>query len=382
MPVPAIKILINERNMAGNPVIARLWTSENQSARFIVRLLQQIDPEWDGEILYSGEVYSDGGWATVDLSSIFINRNQTAGASVYFISLYDISTGNEYEHQQFTVYAGGVSKLMLRELMVTPGTSDIFSVKLKNIDANFLLTTRTNDYFVFIPEGEIMPLYYYAKGLKFTIKANDISVLERDHSADEQESIQFIDIKELRNNVAFNHNILASEFRVVNDNGWSFTIVIINSAQSKYSLKFRNSFRVFEKINLSDTISFLPEFNQADKYSSFDNGINDFKLLANRKIRLNRLTGFIPITGTDRNLFILDLLHSEEVYLLSNEREFRCNISAEELTLSTNNIPYQLPINIELIDSENHYTPVFHESFSLIMIDSDNLSSNNIDIVV
>ena len=383
MPVPAIKILINERNMAGNPVIARLWTSKNQSARYIVRLLEQIDPEWDGKILYTGEVYSDGGWAKVDLSSIFINRHQTAGAAAYFISLYDINTGNEYAQTQFLIYAGGISKILSREALSTPNMGNIFDFKLKNVESNFLLTTRTSDFYIFIPEGELMPLYYYSQGMKFSVTYNGNVLLSRDHTTEINETISFIDLNALRQTHAISHNRLPSEFRILNDNGWSFTIVILNSEFSRYSLKFKNSFGAYEMVSLIDDLEYKPQLDETVTKSVYDNAIYGFKNIENRKVLTNRFVGYTLPLNIARRMFLIDLLLSDEVYFVANNRELRCNVKSDiDNLIRLDKYPVQLPITIELSDNESRYSPIYEQSIYNIIVENENLSVNNSEVTV
>lgn len=380
MPVPIIKILINERNLVGNPIPVSLWTFADKMAIYVVYSASDlVNP------IYKGEVHSVSGWARIDnLNSIFKDLHPGAGVGTYFISLIDPETLLEFSGRQFKVYGGGISKLLLRELDRTSNAGSIFDWKLKNSTTNFFLTTRTNDYVIHIPEDELLPLPYYAQGMKFDIKNGDDIIEIIDNSADTEESLQTIDFQALRLTAIIDFNRWCSEFRIVTDSGWSCTVIITESLNvSNYAIKFKNSFGIFEKISVVESLDYTPEFEEGEKFAQFDSIVHDFVSKNSRKNITNKYTAQYSYRSAADRLFLIDALQSDEVYFIANGREYACELKASsQLLVSQNGNPVAVTIDIQLIDTDTFFSPLLEDSSIGLTADYEDVTADGADILV
>lgn len=358
MPVPILKILAEEKYFAGNPMLVALWTYENKASVFV------IYDEYNSTELYRGEIYSISGWATTDISGIFKRRHVTAGSGYYKIALVSDEYG-EYASAYFYVYAGGVSKLLHRMLLTIPNSGNIFDYKIKNQNGNFLLTTRSFDTLICIPEDELLPLSYYSKGMKFSVKNGINVLLARDHSLDEIETVASIDFAALRDTAAINLNRWISEFRIETDNGWACTVLITASeVVSDYSLKFLNSFGVYEKICLQADIDNAPDFSESEMIMEFDSQVNDFVSKNQRKEINDKYLVAIPYVNTHKLSFVRDLILSDNVIMCIANIEHKCNIKMQsgQVLNSTTGEPLSINLEITLVDTDEYHSPTFPET--------------------
>lgn len=358
MPVPILKILAEEKYFAGNPMLVALWTYENKASVFV------IYDEYNSTELYRGEIYSISGWATTDISGIFKRRHVTAGSGYYKIALVSDEYG-EYASAYFYVYAGGVSKLLHRRLLTIPNSGNIFDYKIKNQNGNFLLTTRSFDTLICIPEDELLPLSYYSKGMKFSVKNGINVLLTRDHSLDEIETVASIDFAALRETAAINLNRWISEFRIETDNGWACTVLITASeVVSDYSLKFLNSFGVYEKICLQADIDNAPDFSESEMIMEFDSQVNDFVSKNQRKEINDKYLVAIPYVNTHKLSFVRDLILSDNVIMCIANIEHKCNIKMQsgQVLNSTTGEPLSINLEITLVDTDEYHSPTFPET--------------------
>ena len=93
-------------------------------------------------------------------------------------------------------------------------------------------------------------------------------------------------------------------------------------------------------------------------YGKYDEEVNDY--IESRE-RVNTVDNLHVQTGfkTEKELmFILDMLSSDEIYLIGYEnRGIRVNASADSLAIAKNmNTPQSLPITLRFCDSEKHFT--------------------------
>lgn len=375
MPVPIIKIAINNNNLVGDPIVAGFWTFADKTAVF--RIYNSADT-----LIYQGQTYAIGGsggnWADVDLSSVFIPYHKTAGAAKYRISLLSNDTGEEYSSKEISIYAGGQSKLIRRK------GEDIFEKKLKNADTNFFLTTRTSGYYIFIPEDELLPLAYYAAGMKFYIKNGDDLLLLKDHSAQAEESVETIDFAALRKQAALSLGRWVNEFRLTTDSGWSFTVVITQAQEGNQTyLKFLNSWGVYEKVNLSGVIEDTPDIESGDKISEYDELIFDFVKKNQRKTLTNKYSARTGYKNYHERMFLKDMLLSDSVYYVVDKTEYACNVSTEDSLFSTTSgEPVELALSIELIDSDNYYSPQAMDDLNYLAVDDEVVTADQADIMV
>ena len=202
--IPTDNIIIPEKNLARNPIVAFFYGGNNLSSIF--RLYEGTELN---ELMYEGIVYNIDDYVRVDLATFFGTLRKVAGVKSCKICLVS-SDGIEYGEKIFEVYGGGISKLLTRKL--AKSNYDIFSWKLKNHLGNFFLSTRTNSLKIFIPEDELLPLFYYAKGMHFNIKVDGETVAQHNNSDDNMEGLLSIDFNALRHEIVTTKHKLASVF--------------------------------------------------------------------------------------------------------------------------------------------------------------------------
>ena len=355
--------------LAGNPIIITISTGLNLSTRYRI-----YSGAGYSVLLFEGSVYSAMGTVNVDISDLFMSLSTKAGVTpAKMVTVSDTgveyvgtNTGNLY---LFNVYGGGISNGMMRKLSYLE--KDIFSSKLKKSDTNFLLTTRTNESVIYVSEDELLPFYYYAKGLKFYIKADGATVATYDHSSDTEESLQRIDFAALREQLVGSKNKLFSVFEIVTDTASSCTIVITEAEkQNSYFLRFINSWGCWEKISLGADIDFNPTFSDITIINKYDKVVNGHVARNMRKQVLNsNIAGAGYKTEAER-LFIIDMMLSDSVILITPGSEYEVNVTGELPSLvSTQGTPVNVSIKIDLIDKEKYFSnlgtgapiPVFEE---------------------
>ncbi|HLP05097.1 MAG TPA: hypothetical protein VK152_06685 [Paludibacter sp.] len=351
------------RYLAGNPIVITIPVAAVTSVHY--RLYKS------GTAVYDGYVTSLGTSVDVDLKELFPEFETLAGFVVCVLKTV-AGNGTETTVQEFTVYAGGISKLLMRAL--DEAGTDIFTWKLKNAQTNFFLTTRTNDFTIYVPENEIRPLYYYAKGLKFDVKVDDVTVLHKDHTGDANESLQNIPFDELRVELVTSLNKLVSAFRIVTANGWSCSVVLTEAKRyTPYYITFRNSWNVWEKIALTDLVEYEPEFSESAKMQQFDSVVNDFINKTDRKEISNVYSASAGYRTNAERMFLLDMLQSAMVNLFANGRLYACNVSSSSnLFASTKGEPVEVLLRIELQDKDTRYSPILsEEEYTILTVEPD-----------
>ena len=252
--------------LAGNPIVIGVI-----GTRYRIRIGAQYNY---GQIIYEGVCVVDnvsGSYFNVDISNLFSYLKDTAGvtsAKITVVSSTDVESGVAENtpggSTVFYVFGGGISKLMMRRLKNI--NSDIFTEKLKNNLANFILSTRNGGNYLFIPENELLPLKYYGKGMKYDIKSGSETILSVDHTSELQEKIFSIDLALLRKQTAINSGKLVSDFRFMNNGNFIFQVFLLEvKTHTKYCIDFINSWGVRERLAVHGIVDYTPEFMASEK---------------------------------------------------------------------------------------------------------------------
>lgn len=372
-PPPEARIIPKDKYLAGNAMMVQVWGTQTYGIF-----------DANNVLIFSG--YTNGlevetsKWDNLDITSIFAQYATVVGATIFSIGFAD----GTYKHP-FTLFGGAISKLLMRQLAAS--ATDIFAWKLKNQNTNFFLTTRTNDYTIHIPENELLPLAYYAKGLKFDIKTDDNAVvLSKDHTADINESLLIIDFSAIRSALVTSGNKLQSNFRIVTLSGWSCTVLITQATTpTHFFLKFKNSWGVYEKIAVTNVVEYLPVMQDAEKVLKFDAVVNDFVATTRRKSITNIYAAQYGYRSHDERMFLLDALQSDTVIFIAYEREYACNLSTDSsLFATTKGEPTPISLKIELQDSDTFFSPITAETDYSILATStgDEITTDAANILV
>jgi hypothetical protein len=346
-----LNITIAERNLAGNPIIASMYLGVGSGRYRIVENETNI-------VVYEGIVGVLGQQVSVDISQFFENERKLAGVHSYIICNVDENNAN-INAQPFLVFGGGISKLLQRKLAAAQ--TNVFTWKLKNVNKNFFLSTRTNNRLITIPEDELLPLKYYAQGLNFTVKSNGETLATYNHTTDVTENVQSIDFNALRLSAVTSHNKLISVFDIITDTGGYACTILITEVTRKndYFLKFVNSWGVFEKIAIEGMVDYTPTFSEPEDIAKWDAVISDFVPVAKRKTITSVYKAEMGYKTADERMFLIDAILSEECYLAANDAEYEVKLKTDSgIFQSTDNAPKSISITLELIDMDDMYSAI------------------------
>ena len=346
-------VAIDYAVLAGNPVILRVGSGTSESANYVVSKWNSTTSVFD--TIYTGVVFTGEGYAYVDISSLFEHLQDAAG-----VEKYEVRVGaGPFGYREFSVYGGGISKSKMRILAAQ--SENIFS-KLDEPTANFMLTTRTDSRVIYIPENELMPMYYYSGNFlkkNFGVYVNGVSILSRDHSALTDDSLENIDFAALRSAYALSSGKLANAFDIMSEGSYLFSVVITEAPRrSDYVLKFRNTYGCDEKLALGGDLQYSPEFTEQSGTLVYDEVVNELIDSPDRKKISNVFTGTIPYRTDSERLFVLDMLLSKTVTLEAFGISYPVKVEADsQLFATTAKVPVELNIKIKLLDTDMRFTP-------------------------
>ncbi|HBI58910.1 MAG: hypothetical protein OSJ46_06290 [Duncaniella sp.] len=227
----------------------------------------------------------------------------------------DLAAG--IDESVFIVVPGGISKQNFRRMAELE--SDIFASRFFNPKANYFLTTRTNGWQIEIRETELTPLYFMLpKNRSYELTVTD-PISTKGWSENPGDGIWTLDPERLRRWFFVNHGVVPSVFDVRSDGNFSARIVIVRSEPTRdhCRVKFRNSLGVYEIIDLPGKLKFSPSPSDKDSvYTVYDHRVSDFVNRRSRNVMECPLTIESFVTDRDRVAFVLDMVTSDEVYLL------------------------------------------------------------------
>lgn len=263
------------------------------------------------------------------------------------------------EEFAFIAIPGGVSKQNFKRLGGLRNT-DIFKERFLAPNTNCFLTTRTAGWRVIMKETELLPLYFIndteQDEFSFVEKATGKS-LTIDRLG---KGIYALDIEALRNHFFASDNILANNFDIYHRGLFACRLVIerADPSRERYRLKFRNSLGVFEIIEITGEMTITPEWADADEsiYKRYDRETDDYFSQRDRIERKQKITVQTGVKRPDEVRFLMDMLGSDEVYLLDLAGlPVRVIPSAEEFTYKQRpEAPESFAIILELADTETN----------------------------
>ncbi|MDE6276988.1 MAG: hypothetical protein K2M06_02665 [Muribaculaceae bacterium] len=263
--------------------------------------------------------------------------------------------GDQSYPVEFTAIPGGISKQNYRRLCDL-GT-DVFSARFFEPKGNFFLTTRTASWCITMKETELAPMYFILK----TTSRITITEAVGNNSIDFgdcETGVYALDINILRKKFFNENNVLPSQFDVFTNQAFSCRIVVerAETARERYRLKFRNSLGVFEIIELVGELILTPSYEDGDgaTFQRYDEDTDDFQT---ERERLPRTLLISAQTGTkrpDEVRFLMDMIASDEVYLLDFANlPVKVIPSIEELQYRRRpERPQSFTVNLELTDRE------------------------------
>lgn len=264
-----------------------------------------------------------------------------------------------YEDElEFTAIPGGISKQNFRRLAEL-GT-DTFLSRFLNPKCNFFLTTRTAGWCVVVKETELYPLYFLTHQHNAQIDVVE-TVTGKTLTFDNLDiGVYALDLNALRRKFMTVHRVIPNIFDVYMAGVFSCRIVVERSDISKerYRLKFRNSLGVFEIIELTGKLSISPEYEAAEDatFKRYDSVTGDFYSMRERIERSQTITVETGVKRPDEVRFLMDMIASEEVYLLGcTDLPVRVIPSVEEFSYHPRpDSPEKFSIKLTVADSETN----------------------------
>lgn len=265
------------------------------------------------------------------------------------------SEGDDPDPVEFIAIPGGISKQNYRRFYNT--RNDIFTARFFNPKGNYFLTTRTAGWRISMKETEVAPLYFIFKTdqeITITEKVSNNSI----EFGEYENGVYALDINALRQRFFDEYNVLSSQFDVYTDQVFSCRIVIerVETIRERYRLKFRNSLGVFEIIELVGELTLTPSYGEGDEttFQRYDMATDDFQT---ERERLPRTLSITAQTGPKRPeeiRFLMDMIASDEVYLLDlTDLPVKVIPSIEELQYRPRpEGPENFSVKLEMADRE------------------------------
>lgn len=377
MPVtPSIQV---SKSMANNPVIAIVNSGDESEKAYSIYELVWEDSDWliSGK-LYEGVVFTAGANANIDISFLFSDYRYVA--TVLRCRAYIDEGGSDEASCDFYLYGGGISKLARKVY------GNFLTDRLDNPHTNFFLTSRTSQRIIAIPENELAALGYYSGDdtkKKFYIRCAGQTVETIDHTALAIDTPQSLDLAALRISLAASTGVLHSVFDIVTDTGYACTVLITEAeTATNYRIRFINSLGASEYIALYGDLDFIPELEQKEKVSVYNSTVSDF-IDEPQAATMRMIYNFSAAVRTmsDR-LFVLDMLLAKEQYFYIGSRNNRCKVTADNLSWTRK--PGFVSLRIELLYSEDNFTPIDYNPIHSILTtaDGDPIQFNDTNILM
>lgn len=275
--------------------------------------------------------------------------------------IYVDITEDHLDEWQCLIIAGGISHQNYRRYARMK--TDAFEARFLNNANNFFLTTRTAGWRIVIKETELYPLYFI--NLEPFLH---MTVVERTtgktltQEGEYESGIFALDIDALRKQFFDEYGVLSNSFDIYkgDPSHYSCSIVIERSdpARERYRLKFRNSLGVFEIIELVGELSITPDYSAADdaRFSRYDAEIDDFSADRERITRPQSLTVETGVMRADTVRFLMDMIGSEEVYLLDlSELPVKVIPTIEELKYKPRpETPQKFTVKLQMAEDETN----------------------------
>lgn len=336
--------IVPEVAMTGNPVLVKVESSGESSIRIAINRNNTIFYE-------AAAVPAENGLCTFSIRDLFsdafpsvIPEENEELLKMLPDSLVEYNITILGKDNRITLpgkcYPGGISRKLMRYLSAK--ATDIFTAKFCNPRTNFFLTTRTGDSLITIRENEIGHLHCI--GMGWTITVADLHGHSCDLTLPADRKIYAVNLSEIRRHF-FEQGTLSSYFSISVNNKVVSIVAITPSTPNAVVLMFKNSFGVYEKIELAGIINVQPEMKKQETVYKYDEIINDFVGTADR-------SGYTPVFTLEsgykiiRELeFLQELLLSEDIYLINASERIRVMVSSTKMKFR---IPLSEPQSIEI----------------------------------
>lgn len=266
----------------------------------------------------------------------------------------------DVETLKLTVLPGGISTQNFTRLALT-GT-DVFASRFLSLNRNFLFTTRSSGETVVVRETELMPLYFLSEQPESIV----IKSMTHDLSTTlniEAPGVYVINFEEIRREFFNSSGMIVNAFQIYREGEPACRVLISRSEASKnrYLLKFRNSFGVFEMLEVTGIGTFSGKIADEDD-SSYQEYLPATGIYSGRRERMAMEMAVDVESGVrsaDEMRFLLDMIASDEVYLLGySPAEVRVIPSVESLSMPVRfESPQSVKVKLMFADEESNIMP-------------------------
>lgn len=277
------------------------------------------------------------------------------------LSVYVDYNGDDNETYEMLALPGGIPSQQYRTYAT--GGKDVFDSRLYGQDCNLFFTSRTNGWRIEIKETELYPLYFLTSTHSMRMKVRD-SLSGHEVGYEVPGGICTLDPAALRMEMLTRTRKLGSVFDIYLDHGegavFACQLVIkhCDPAKERYRLKFRNSFGVFEIMEITGQLIENREYSDSEEssYRKLDTVTRRFSNLRSRIEATRSFSITTPFEG-GREEFVADLLGSEEIYLLDAfDVPARVNVTTEGFSRQKRQeTPESISFKIELTDPDHYF---------------------------
>ena len=364
----AIQVTHQSRYMARGPVVVRFSGEEGATLAYTV---------YEGQAkVYEGCLQlPPGGEVEVDFAFLVGSLREEAGVLEYALEVQEAGSMSVPE-DSFLVYGGGVSRVWRR---ATGGA--VLADRLKRVRGNFFLTTRTAGSVLRIPENEVLPLRFYGGDMEFEVMAGGRTVSTYDGytSAECGDALFYLDPRVIRSYAAKATGAWLSVLEIwpFNADAPACTIVLTEARPTDYYVDFVNSLGAVERVALCGVVEYAPELEEDDDIMRYDTALGEFARMPRRKRYVPRYTASTGLRPAGERLFITDMLCSPRCWLVAHGTAYAAKVAADgPLPESTRGEPADLQLTIELLDTEDGYTPLDALPAALTDNEGDDLCDN------
>lgn len=344
--------------MVGNPILVKIQSSGETSIQIVVSR--------DSNNFYEAAAIPDKtGQCIFNIHDLFSDafplvppETDTELLKVVPESMfeYTVTVSGKINRTTLTgrCYPGGISRKLIRYLAA--GETDIFTAKFCNLRTNFFLTGRTTDSIITVRENEIGYLYCIGMGFPITISDRHGNSSELTIPADKK--IYALNLPEIRRQF-WEEGTLSSCFSVSVNNKTVAIIAIIPGIPNATVLEFKNSFGVYEIIELSGVTNVQPEIKKQEIVYKYDQLISDFTGTATR----GSYTPVLTVESGHRTIreleFLQELLLSEDIYLVNGNELIHVMVSATKMKYRKPlSEPQSIEIKITFCDEEQYRSSI------------------------
>jgi hypothetical protein len=343
-------------------------------------LLADSDAPVTMEVSTGGDVVYKGVYNPV-LNSPYINykvdisvedivkpymRPADAGALVNVICLSDFdylsisvkfTQGNSILNYSGNIYNGGIGKRLFRQLYIH--NTDIFSYKFTDTSKQFFLTTRTSGRHITMKENEICPLFFVATDKTYSVVTeygNTFILPEMTVNR-----LYALSIDAIRGYSDLLYNKMPSFFGIMIDGQYVFDVTVTQPvpAPDKYIIEFRNSFGVYERLEVSGRCLSEPEFGENNAFDRYDVTVDDF-IEKNERLSVREvINAEFGYKTPDEFLFARDMLQSDDRRLIDPSGNYhQVRVLSENFSHELHpKQPGSVPLKIRFVDTDTSYSP-------------------------